>query len=98
VDRADRQRHVGRQSGARVDTDAVLDLLDVDAAESALAAAEPLSLVDPARPAALLSALLRQRPLRHGNELVALVATAQFMALNGVYGRSRPAGSGQVGG
>jgi prophage maintenance system killer protein len=70
----------------KVDTDAVLDLLDVDAAESALAAAarEPLSLDDPAGPAAaLLSALLRHRPLRHGNEQVALVATAQFLALNG---------------
>jgi prophage maintenance system killer protein len=70
-----------------VDTDAVLDMLDVDAAETALAAAalpESLSLDDPARPAAaLLSALLRHRPLRHGNEQVALVATAQFLALNG---------------
>ena len=39
---------------------------------------------DPASRAAwLLHALVRQRPLRHGNHLVALAAILQFLALNG---------------
>src|SRR5262245_12695439 len=39
---------------------------------------------DPAaQAAALLSALLRHRPLRRGNRRVALVAMLQFLALNG---------------
>jgi hypothetical protein len=69
-----------------LDSDTVLDLIDVDAAEAALAAAdaeEPSSTDQPACPAAaLLSALLQNRPFEHGNEPVALVATAQFLALN----------------
>jgi Clp amino terminal domain, pathogenicity island component len=84
-----------------LDTDAVLDLLDPAAAERALAqphppggAAEadpaaPVSLADPAVPAAwaatLLHGLVRQRPLRSGNEQVALAATLQLLALNGWY-------------
>jgi prophage maintenance system killer protein len=69
----------------RADTGLVLDLLDPAAAESALARAwsggEP---GDPAgRAAALLHALLRERPLRRGNQQVALAATLQFLALNG---------------
>jgi hypothetical protein len=111
-----------------LDTDAVLDLLDPEAAERALtdafAAAGPRGeagpgaapgpggdagergergepgrrvdggdlgdrddLSDPDDPAgqaaALLDALLRRRPLRHGNRRVALVAMLQFLALNG---------------
>jgi hypothetical protein len=96
-----------------LDTDAVLDLFDAEAAEraftDALAAAghgrEPgqprtrrtprtpggpadgndlSGLDDPAgQAAALLEALLRRRPLRHGNRRVALMAMLQFLALNG---------------
>jgi prophage maintenance system killer protein len=73
----------GRTLG--LDTARVLDLLDPAAAEQALAQArrggEP---GDPAdRAAALLHALVRRRPLRRGNQEVALAAMLQFLALNG---------------
>jgi len=66
-------------------TGQVLDLLDVAAAEHALAQARPGSEPgDPATCAAvLLHALVRQRPLRRGNQRVALAAMLQFLALNG---------------
>ena len=68
-----------------LDTGRVLDLLDVTAAEHALAQARPGS--EPGdlatQAAALLDALVRQRPLRRGNQQVALVAMLQFLALNG---------------
>jgi prophage maintenance system killer protein len=68
-----------------LDTGQVLDLLDPAAAEHALAQAQPGR--EPADPAtcaaALLNALVRQRPLRRGNQQVALAATLQFLALNG---------------
>jgi hypothetical protein len=65
-----------------LDTGQVLDLFDVAAAERALAQARPAG--DPAADAAaLLHALVRQRPLRHGNQQVALAAMLQFLALNG---------------
>ncbi len=69
----------------KLDTGRVLDLLDPAAAEHALAQAEPDSEPgDPAsQAAALLHALVRQRPLRRGNEQVALAAMLQFLALNG---------------
>jgi prophage maintenance system killer protein len=68
-----------------LDTGRVLDLLDPAAAEHALAQARPGSESgDPATHAsALLHALLRQRPLRRGNDQVALAAMLQFLALNG---------------
>ena len=68
-----------------LDTSQVLDLVDVAAAENALAAARPGSeSADPAlRAAALLHALARQRPLRRGNQQVALAAMLQFLAING---------------
>ena len=68
-----------------VDTGLVLDLLDPAAAQSVLARARPGGQPgDPAgRAAALLHALLRERPLRRGNQQVALAATLQFLALNG---------------
>jgi prophage maintenance system killer protein len=73
----------GRTLG--LDTGQVLDLLDPAAAEHALAQARPGS--EPADPAthaaALLHALVRQRPLRRGNQQVALAAMLQFLALNG---------------
>ena len=68
-----------------LDTGQVLDLLDPAAAEHALAQARPGS--EPADPATcaamLLHALVRERPLRRGNQQVALAATLQFLALNG---------------
>jgi prophage maintenance system killer protein len=68
-----------------LDTGQVLDLLDPAAAEHALAQARPGS--EPDDPAAcavvLLHALVRQRPLRRGNQQVALAAMLQFLALNG---------------
>jgi prophage maintenance system killer protein len=73
----------GRTLG--LDTGQVLDLLDPALAEQALAQARPGS--EPADPAtcaaALLYALVRQRPLRRGNQQVALAAMLQFLALNG---------------
>lgn len=71
-----------------LDTDAVLDQMDVAAAEAALADATEgaqRSGDEPARTATtLIGALLRRRPLPHGNEQVALLAMAQFLALNGL--------------
>jgi Clp amino terminal domain, pathogenicity island component len=82
-------------------TDDALGLLDITAAEAALAeAAVPAAVAQPgaagfgaaaARPgqeaaaaaAALLHALIRHHPLRRGNEQVAVVATLQFLAVNG---------------
>jgi prophage maintenance system killer protein len=68
-----------------LDTGQVLDLVDVAAAENALAEAQPGSgSADPAlSAAALLHALARQRPLRRGNQQVALAAMLQFLAING---------------
>ena len=68
-----------------LDTGQVLDLVDVAAAENALAQARPGSgSADPAlRAAVLLHALVRQRPLRRGNQQVALAAMLQFLAING---------------
>lgn len=67
------------------DTPAVLDLLDVAAAEAALAdARSPAAGGEPAeRAAALLSALIRHRPLARGNDQAAVLATVTFLAMNG---------------
>ncbi len=69
----------------RLDTGQVLDLLDPAAAEHALALVRPGG--GPGDPAglaaALLHALVRERPLRRGNQQVALAAMLQFLALNG---------------
>jgi hypothetical protein len=111
---------VARQT-LRLNTGGALDILDVTAAETALAeaaaqadlaetgpagpaetgsagaadaghgaagsdaaAAEPRPGRDAATAAAcLLHALIRHRPLRHANAQVAVVATVQFLALNG---------------
>jgi Clp amino terminal domain, pathogenicity island component len=68
-----------------LDTGQVLDLLDPAAAERALALVRPGG--GPGDPAglaaALLHALVRERPLRRGNQQVALAAMLQFLALNG---------------
>jgi hypothetical protein len=66
-----------------LDAAAVLDVLDLDAAARALADPDP-PVTDPTdRAAVLLHGLLEQRPLPTGNRRVALVATAQFLAVNG---------------
>jgi prophage maintenance system killer protein len=67
------------------DAPAVLDMLDVGAAEAALAEAESPAAGDaPAdRAAALLSALIRHRPLPRGNDRAAVLATVTFLAVNG---------------
>jgi hypothetical protein len=67
------------------DAPAVLDLLDVSAAEAALAEARsPAAGSQPAeRAAALLSALIRHRPLARGNDQAAVLATVTFLAVNG---------------
>jgi Clp amino terminal domain, pathogenicity island component len=67
------------------DTPAVLDLLDVSAAEAALAeAGSPAAGTEPAeRAAALLGALIRHRPLPRGNDQAAVLATVTFLAVNG---------------
>jgi hypothetical protein len=68
-----------------LDTGQVLDLLDPAAAERALALVSPGG--GPGDPAglaaALLHALVRERPLRRGNQQVALAAMLQFLGLNG---------------
>src|SRR6266536_239411 len=76
-----------------LDTDRVLDLLDPTAAEAALAQARSGADDDePASQAAwLLHALVRQRPLRRGNQQVALVAMLQLLALIG-RGQTMPSG------
>jgi prophage maintenance system killer protein len=68
-----------------LDTGQVLELLDTASAGQALAQAQPASgSRDPAAPAAaLLHVLVRRRPLRRGNQQVALAAMLQFLALNG---------------
>ena len=73
----------GRTLG--LDTGEVLDLMDPQAAARALDLSRTgLDPCDPAgNAAALLGALVRERPLRRGNEQVALVAMLQFLALNG---------------
>jgi prophage maintenance system killer protein len=72
------------------DVPAVLDLMDVAAAEAALAEAELAGTGsgaptrDPAdHAAALLSALIRYRPLSRGNGQAAVLATVTFLAVNG---------------
>jgi hypothetical protein len=73
----------GRTLG--LDTGEVIDLLDPAAAERALALVRPGGAPgDPAGLAAtLLRGLISERPLRRGNEQVALAVMLQFLALNG---------------
>lgn len=69
-----------------LNTEAVLDRLDLQAARAALAEVAPLveRSHDPARvAAALLHALVRHTLLPEAGKQVALMATAQFLALNG---------------
>ena len=76
------------------DSQTVLGRLDVTAAETALAEAAPDDASDPAASAAaLLSALIRHRPLGRGNEVVAVAAMATFLALNGWQADLDPAGA-----
>lgn len=68
-----------------IDTREALDLIDLPAAEAALAEAqnrhgEPVEQVA----AALLTALIRQRPLPRDNRQVALLATLQYLGRQGL--------------
>lgn len=65
------------------DPGSVIEALDHDAAGRALADPEPPVRDPAARAGALLHGLLRHRPLPRGNRRVALIATAQFLAVNG---------------
>jgi prophage maintenance system killer protein len=68
-----------------VDTAVVLDQVDLDAAEAALAkAAEAASAAPAERAAALLCGLLERRPFARGNRRVAVVATLQLLATDGL--------------
>ena len=77
-----------------LDTGQVMDVLDATAAEFALAqarqAGDQRDLAGQA--AVLLDALVRGRPLRRGNQQVALAAVLQFLALNGQEMDSDPPG------
>ncbi|MGO9221676.1 MAG: Clp protease N-terminal domain-containing protein [Streptosporangiaceae bacterium] len=77
------------------DVPVVLDLMDVAAAEAALAEAEsagPGAAGDPAaRAAALLTALIQHRPLPRGNQQAAVLATVTFLAVNGWHVDLEPA-------
>ncbi len=65
-------------------TGATVDLLDLAAAEAALAEANAVAAGDDvAAAAALLYALVLRRPFRRGNDAVALVATLQLLAVHG---------------
>ena len=84
-----------------------LNLMDIAAAEAALAEADapgPLARASsagtgsadpasdpPGRAAALLSALIRHRPLPRGNEQAAVLATVTFLAINGWQADLEPA-------
>jgi prophage maintenance system killer protein len=64
---------------------AALELIDLEAAEAALADARRWCDRDPVEvgAAALLVGLVRHQPLARGNQQVALLATLQFLALHG---------------
>jgi prophage maintenance system killer protein len=66
------------------DTDATLDLMDLEAAGAALAArpAERDADDPSGRAAALLHALVRRRPFQQANDEIALIATVQFVNVN----------------
>jgi hypothetical protein len=70
-----------------LDTGATLDLLDLAAAEAALAEARAGALAAGDNPAAaaaaLLCALVLRRPFRRGNDRIALVAALQLLAMHG---------------
>jgi hypothetical protein len=68
-----------------VDTAVVLDLVDLDAAEAALAeAAEAAPAAPEERAAALLCGLLERRAFARGNRRIAVVATLQLLATDGL--------------
>jgi hypothetical protein len=82
-----------------LDTAAVLGLLDVTAAQAALAEAAAVAGASgpdegshpAASAAALLSALIRHHPLARGNEQVAVVAVTTFLGLHGWQADLEPA-------
>jgi prophage maintenance system killer protein len=74
------------------DTDTALSLLDVAAAETALAQAQDGGAEPAAAAAALLDALLRHRPFHRANDLIAVAATVQLLSVNGWQADLNPPG------
>jgi Clp amino terminal domain, pathogenicity island component len=85
LDLADLVTIAGRALG--LDSDAALELLDLEAADAALAAAREAAAAPDARPervaAVLLVELVRRGPLARDNGPVALLAATQVLGLNG---------------
>jgi prophage maintenance system killer protein len=73
-------------------TDAALNLLDVAAADAALAQAQDGGAEPAAAAAALLNALIEHRPFRRANDLIAVAATVQLLSLNGWQADLNPPG------
>jgi prophage maintenance system killer protein len=82
IDLGDLVLIAGRVLG--LDTATVLDLIDLDAAEAALAEAARAAPEPAEQAAALLCALLERRPFARGNRRVAVVATLQLLATAGL--------------
>ncbi|HEX8862708.1 MAG TPA: Clp protease N-terminal domain-containing protein [Actinomycetes bacterium] len=85
LDLADLVTIAGR--ALELDSDAALELLDLEAADAALAAAREAAAAPDARPervaAVLLVELVRRGPLARDNGPVALLAATQVLGLNG---------------
>jgi hypothetical protein len=85
LDLADLVTIAGR--ALELDSDAALELFDLEAADAALAAAREAAAAPDARPervaAVLLVELVRRRPLARDNGPVALLAATQVLGLNG---------------
>jgi prophage maintenance system killer protein len=64
-------------------TETALGLLDITAAETALAQAQDGGCEPAAAAAALLDALIEHRPFHRANDLIAVAATVQLLSLNG---------------
>jgi prophage maintenance system killer protein len=75
------------------DTRTVLGLIDLDAAEAALAEAAEAPPEPTEQAAALLCALLARRPFARGNRRVAVVATLQLLATAGLEVDPEPLGA-----
>jgi prophage maintenance system killer protein len=83
-----------------LESDAVLELLDLEAADAALAASRAEAGTSADRPervaAVLLVELVRRRPLARGNGPVALLALAQLLALNDLQIELDPEGTTEL--
>jgi hypothetical protein len=86
LDLADLAMIAGR--ALELDSDAALELLDLEAADAALAAAREAAAGPAPRPervaAVLLVEVVRRRPVARGNDPVAMLSAVQLLALNGI--------------